>query len=241
MFDGKTVAFRLPGGTPALSVSTINCEKFAAVDGRECVVYVYSSCGRFLETRPTARAYGVLTAMGENGYLALAHCSCRRFANRVYFLNRDFEEVGSFDLESCFEELGELSDVFYTEDGEIYAAIKHTLKIFNGTGSNTAEFTNPGCGRIYNVATNGNMTAIHHRGYWGDVLTVSSDRDSYASAVCGQTVLRDLLPTETDAFYGLFGFRYQYNYLMPIYAEGRIILPEQNDLLRFLQNITPCS
>lgn len=240
MFDGKTVAFRLPCGTPALSV-VLTGDGFGAVDGRESGVYLFSNCGRFLEIIPTARAYGTITKMGDGGYLALPRCSCRRFSNRVYFLNAGFEEVGSLDLQGEEEDCGELTDVFYTEGCEILATFRNSLKVFDLTGSQQDVMTDTSSRYLFNVAEAGGLTAVHHRRRWGDMLTVASEAGSETAGICGRLVLRDLIPGEAGVFYGLFGYRYQYNYLLPVYADGRIILPGEEDLPAFLQNVTPCS
>ncbi len=240
MFDGKTVAFRLPCGTPALSaILTGDC--LGAVDGRENAVYMFSSCGRFSEAIPTARAYGTITRMGDGGYLALPRCTCRRFSNRVYVLNGAFEEIGSLDLQGEEEDCGELTDVFYTEEREILATFRNSLKVFDLTGSLQEVMTDTTSRYLFNVATNGGLTAVHHRRRWGDMLTVASKADTQTAGICGRLVLRDLIPGGSGVFYGLFGYRYQYNYLLPVYANGRILLPGDEDLPEFLQNVAPCS
>ena len=241
MLDGKTIAFRLPCGTPAFSVACRGNEGFAAVDGRENAVYLFSCCGAFLETIHTARAYEVLTEMGDLGYLALPRCICRRFSNRVYLLNGRFEEVGSLELSGECEDCGELNDVFFTEDGEIMAIFKNSLRVYDLTGKEIDRMTDPASRMLFNVATNKELTAVHHRRRWGDLLTVAAENDSQIKAICGRLVLRDLIPGGEGVFYGLFGYRYQYNYLLPVYVDGRMVLPSEDELFTFLQNVTPCS
>lgn len=241
MFDGKTIAFRLPCETPAFSVALTGEEGFAAVDGREKGLYLFSARGQFLEAVSTTRAYDVITRAGENGYLALPRCTCRRYFNRVYFLNKAFEEVGSLDLSWEDEDCGELTDVYFTEDCEIMATFKNSLRVYDLTGKQTDEMRDPSSRYLFNIATNGDLTAVHHRRRWGDMLTVASPANTQTGAICGRLVLRDLLPGGEGVFYGLFGYRYQYNYLLPVYADGRIVLPGEDELFTFLQNVTPCS
>ncbi len=241
MFDGKTVAFRLPCETPAFSVVLTGEEGFAAIDRREKAVYLFSARGQFLEAVSTTRAYDVITRAGENGYLALPRCACRRYSNRIYFLNKAFEEVGSLDLPWEDEDCGELTDVYFTEDCEIMATFKNSLRVYDLMGKQTDEMNDPSSRYLFNVATNEELTAVHHRRRWEDMLTVASPTNTQTGAICGRLVLRDLIAAKEGVFYGLFGFRYRYNYLLPVYSNGRIILPSEDELFTFLQNVTPCS
>lgn len=242
MFDGRAVAFRLPGGNPALSAVVVNGDSFAAVDGREKAVYLYSVQGKLLEAFPTVRAYETIVKMGNTGYLALPRCVCRRFSYRVYVLNCAFEEVGCLDLQVLEEgDCETLMDLFYTEEGEILGAFRYGLRSFDSAGNQTSCEKDRSSRFLYNVARNGALTALHRRLEWGDGVTVSWEGESVTGILSCRLALRDLLPWGEDGFYGLFGYRYQYNYLLPVYKDGRLCLPEETALLDFLQNIPPCS
>lgn len=241
MFDGKTVAFLMPGGTPALSASPAGGDSFAAVDGREKAVYTFSAGGRLLEAFPTIRPYETITQMGDTGYLALPRCICRRFSGRVYVLNKCFEEIGSLDLLPEDEDCEQVMDLFYTEEGNILAVYQSSLRSFDTAGNQIAVAHDRYSRYLYNVARNGGYTALHRRVNWGDAVTVSREGESMTGMLSGRLALRDLLPWGTEGFYGLFGFRYRYNYLLPIFQGGRLCLPEAEGLLEILQNMPPCS
>ncbi len=53
--------------------------------------------------------------------------------------------------------------------------------------------------------------------------------------------VRDLVPHGLGDFYGLFGYRYLYNYLMPIYKNGAFCLPSDGTMASVLRNIRPCT
>ena len=240
MLKGNPIAFCLPVEAPAFSVAKVDSDHFVATDGRERVLYLFSSQGKFTEGIPTPRVYETVTPMGDKGYLALARCNCRRFANRAYVLNRDFEEIGCMDL-SAEDPCEALIDIYCETDGTILAAYENSLRRVSPCDNRQEFMRNNICVPIFHVASGNEFIAVHHRSRRGDLLTVRTAEKTISGSVSGRLVLRDLIPLENGMLYGLFGFRYRYNYLLQVYVDGKITLPAEEDLLCFLQNITPRS
>ena len=240
MLKGNPIAFCLPVEAPAFSVAKVDSDHFVATDGRERVLYLFSSPGKFTEAIPTPRVYETVTPMGDNGYLALASRSCRRFASRAYVLNRDFEEIGCVAL-SAEDPCEALVDIYCEPDGTVLAAYENCLCRVSLCDNRQEILRNNTAFPIFHVASGNEFIAVHHRSRRGDLLTIRNGEETYAGSVLGRLVLRDLIPLENDTLYGLFGFRYRYNYLLPVYTNGTITLPVEEELLCFLQNISPRS
>ena len=134
-----------------------------------------------------------------------------------------------------------LIDIYCETDGTILAAYENSSRRFSPCDNRQEIMRSNIDFPIYHVASGNEFIAVHHRSRWGDLLTVRTAEKTISGSVSGRLVLRDLIPLENGTLYGLFGFRYRYNYLLPVYVDGKITLPAEEDLLCFLQNISPRS
>lgn len=249
MFDQNIIAFRLPSGLPATSVSTVGTDTFAAVDGQEKAVYLFSDSGMFLETYETVRPYVKIAFSSAGAYLALSDCNCRCDSRRVYLLNCRFEEIGSVDLQpsadaSC-EDVAELMDITPIEtDGrtEIHAAFRHSVRSFDLSGRQTDTVLPEDRRRLHlHYAASGTVRALHFRKNETEFVNLADQGASYLSVVPDALILRDLVPYASHDLYGLFGYRYLYNYLLPIYLNCTFLLHTNAEPEHILQNIRACS
>lgn len=249
----KTIAFRLPCGLPAVSATFLDDGTFAAVDGQECTVYLFSPDGHFCTAYETVRPYTGLqrsTTDPTNGtYLALTHCAKR---NRVYLLNCRFEEFGSVDLdpeEGDCADIGELMDAFpYTElsdcryQARIHAAFRQSVRVFDYSGKEQSVILPPDENELLlHYAISGAAQALHYRRDNTEFINLAEAGEVFLGVVPNELRMRGFLPSGLHDVYGLFGYRYLYNYLVPIYQCGHFLLPSVLDTERILQNIRPCS
>ncbi len=250
----KTVAFRLPCGLPAVSATFLEDGSFAAVSGQDPAVYLFSPNGSFCKACETVRPYAGLhrstTDPTDGTYLATSHCTQN---NRVYLLNCRFEEFGSIDLrptEGDCADVGELMDAFpYTELSEegclrarIHAAFRQSVRVFDYGGKQQSVILPPdGEELLLHYAISGAAQALHYQRDQTEFINLAEAGDVYLGIVPNELRMRGFLPIGLHDFYGLFGYRYFYNYLVPIYQCGRFLLPSVLDTERILQNIRPCS
>lgn len=247
MFDQNIIAFRLPSGFPAVSVSAVGTETFAAVDGQEKAVYLFSDSGMFLELYETVRPYVKIARSSDGTYVALSGCGCD--SRRVYLLNCRFEEVGSVDLQpasdaSCAD-IGELMDISPVDaEGktEIHAAFRQSVRSFDLSGRQLETVIPEGRGRLHlHYAVSGTVRALHFRKNETEFVNLVDQGAVYLSVVPEALTLRDLVPYGTHDLYGLFGYRYLYNYILPIYLNCTFLLHTNAEPEFILQNIRPCS
>lgn len=250
-------AFRLPSGLPARSVAMLPTRDFAAVDGQENAVYTFSECGCFQCSYDTIRPYRALhcAAVGpaEGSYLALSSCACGR---RVFLLNCRFEEIGSIDLlaeasvtcncpfrTECGD-LSELMDAFPTAEGDearIHAAFRHSVRSFNYNGRQLATLQNASDDQLnLHYGISGSANALHFRYRNTEFVRIIDGAASFLGALPESMVLRGFAESGVRDFYGVFGYRYLYNYLLPIYQNGQLVLPATDDMKLILQNLCPC-
>ncbi len=249
MLEQKTIAFRLPSGFPAVSVTPAETDTFAATDAQEKAIYLFSATGVFLESFETIRPYEKLqrsvTGPTAGTYLATGQCNCGR---RVFLLNCRFEEVGSIDLhpssDSGCADIGELVDASPTSEGDaarIHAAFRQSVRIFDYNGQQLGIAIPPEDGRTnLHYAISGPVRALHFRRNQTEFVNIAEMGAVYLGVVPNSMVLRGFLPSGFHDLYGLFGYRYLYNYLIPIYLNSSFVLPVTGEMEHILQNIRSC-
>lgn len=244
MYEHKTIAFRMPSGMPAASVAILTDGTFAAVDGQTCEVALFSPDGTLLESICTTRAYRTLRIGKEpptEGLLfALGSC-CIGTPLRVYLLNCRFEEIGSFDLvtneHACCADVAELMDI--APFGQtVHATYRHSIRAHGFDGLQTEIILPTDRSRVLlRYAVSGTARALAFCKNGMTFLNVSEIGAVYLGTTPDGLTVRDLVPHGLCDFYGLFGYRYLYNYLMPIYQNGAFCLPSDGSISTVLQSI----
>lgn len=248
MPEQSVIAFRLPSGLPALSATrTEDAEDdgFAAVDGQKNAVYLFTSGGAFTESVETVRPYHTVCRSATAGtYLASSRCSTR---NRVYLLNCRFEEMGSIDLQTgdgnC-EDTGCLMDLSPASEGgeaRIYATFRKTVRLFDYNGEQLRVVLRGESGREnLHYSVSGPARALHFRKNGTEFVNIAELGAAYLGIVPSDLRLRGFLPSGVHDLYGLFGYRYLYNYLIPLYQNGVFLLPANGEIDRILRSLRSC-
>ncbi|MBQ3154807.1 MAG: hypothetical protein IJB88_06195 [Clostridia bacterium] len=244
MYEHKTIAFRMPCGMPAASVAILRDGGFAAVDGRTCEAAIFSPSGALQETVCTTRAYRALRLSKdpptEGLFFALGSC-CIGTPARVYLLNCRFEEIGSFDLvtdgHACCADTAELTDI--TPVGHtVRATYRHSIRAHGFDGLQTEIILPTDRSRfLLRYAVSGTAQALAFCKNGMTFLNVSEIGAVYLGTSPDGLTVRDLVPHGLGDIYGLFGYRYLYNYLMPIYQNGAFCLPSDGGVSTVLQSI----
>lgn len=249
MLDQRIVAFRLPSGLPALAAAEAENHGFAAVDGQEKAVYVFSAAGVFQQAYETVRPYEQLhrssVSPTAGTYLATGRCPCGR---RIYLLNCRFEEMGSIDVHpypdcDC-EDVGEIMDAFPTAENDsarIHVAFRRSVREFDYNGTQLRMVSPAEEGRLnLHYAISGPAHALHFRKKDTEFINLAELGAVYLGTLPDSMILRGFLPRGFHDLYGVFGYRYLYNYLLPIYQNGQLVLPSGSDMEHILQNLCPC-
>lgn len=257
MPEQSVIAFRLPCGLPAVSATrtddtVTNCPAgvggFAAVDGRENAVYLFTAGGVFTDAVETVRPYDTIrrsvTSPTAGTYLASSRCPAR---NRVYLLNCRFEEIGSIDLltEDDCEDTGCLMDLSPASEGgeaRIHATFRRTVRAFDYSGEQLNVVLRGEKGRSnLHYAVSGSARALHFRKNGTEFINIAELGAVFLGIVPSNLVMRGFLPSGAHDLYGLFGYRYLYNYLIPLYRNGAFLLPVNGEIDHILQSICACS
>lgn len=250
MPEQSVIAFRLPSGLPAVSATqTEDCHAdaggFAAVDGQKNAVYLFTSGGVFTESVETVRPYDTICrSTTDRIYLAGSRCPTR---NRVYLLNCRFEEIGSIDLQTedndC-EDTGCLMDLSPASEGgeaRIYATFRKTVRLFDYSGEQSCVALRGENGREnLHYAVSGPARALHFRKNETEFINIAELGAAYLGIVPSDLRLRGFLPSGVHDLYGLFGYRYLYNYLIPLYRNGVFLLPANGEIDRILRSLHSC-
>ena len=254
MPEQSILAFRLPSNLPALSAARIDdtatdCPAgaggFAAVDGQKNAVYLFTSGGVFTESVETVRPYDTICQSATGGtYLAGSRCPTR---NRAYLLNCRFEEIGSIDLQAegndC-EDTGCLMDLSPASEGgeaRIYATFRKTVRLFDYGGEQLRIALRGEKGREnLHYAVSGPARALHFRKNGTEFVNIAEMGAAYLGIVPSELRLRGFLPSGVHDLYGLFGYRYLYNYLIPLYRNGVFLLPANGEIDRILRSLCSC-
>ncbi len=257
MAEQTVIAFRLPCGLPAVSAVRTDGDVgscpaaaggFAAVDGQTKTVWLFSADGEFIDSIGTVRPYETLARVvaspSAGTYLASSRCGTR---NRVYLLDCRFEEIGSIDLltpeDDCEDTgcLADLSSAYENGEARIVAAFRRTVRSFDYSGEQTELVLRAERGRQnLHYTSSGTARALHFRRNNTDFVNVAELGAVYLGVVPPNLTLRGFLPSGTHDVYGLFGYRYLYNYLIPLYRNGVFLLPANGEIDRILQSFCAC-
>lgn len=202
-------------------------ETTLATDGTERKIYVFKRNGTPGDSVDTVRPYRRLRCNESNGNLtALACCNERR----IYFIGPEYRELGYAELE--LEDGCELSDASVTVLGGktmIIGATRSSAYLFDING----KILEPICeADRYEAITD----FIHPR---NDLYAMASecdglrtvtvyDGDDRFSAILSRGISLRMLIYKDPMIFGLFGFGYIYNRIIPIYSDGRLVLPDSN-------------
>lgn len=254
MPEQSVIAFRLPSNLPALSATrteytetdcTAERSGFAAIDGRKNAVYLFNGDGALTGSVETVRPYDtVCPAATAGAYLASSRCPAR---NRVYLLNCRFEEIGSIDLlteDNGCEDTGCLMDLSPASEGgeaRIYATFRKTVRLFDYSGEQLRVAVRGENGREnLHYAVSGPARALHFRKSGTEFVNIAELGAAYLGIIPSALRLRGFLPSGVHDLYGLFGYRYLYNYLIPLYRNGVFLLPANGEIDRILRSLRSC-
>lgn len=249
MPEQSVIAFRLPSGLPALSATRtedVEADGFAAVDGQKNAVYLFTSGGIFTGSVETVRPYDTICPSATAGtYLASSRCPMR---NRVYLLNCRFEEMGSIDLQTEGNDCGDtgcLMDLSPESEGgeaRMYATFRKTVRLFDYSGEQLRVTLRGENGREnLHYASSGPARALHFRKNGTEFINIAELGAAYLGIVPSALRLRGFLPSGVHDLYGLFGYRYFYNYLIPLYRNGVFLFPANGEIDRILRSLRSCS
>ncbi|PKM62478.1 MAG: hypothetical protein CVU97_05185 [Firmicutes bacterium HGW-Firmicutes-21] len=243
MFNFCPISFILPNRLAAVSAA-INNDKIVACDGITNCLFCLDLRGCLLETGEFIRSYRKLhydfTACR---YMALSGNDNRR----VYFLNCCLEEIGSVDLEidiTDIDDTGELMDASPdTRDGEsiIIATHRHSVRAYTINGEEIG-FVRPVDQTRFNqnFVYSAQTEAFNYIRNDISFVSIRDGANNYTGSVPSIYSLRSLISDGAGAVYGLFGYRYIYNYILPIYENGVFVLPSTEDAGSIIGDISSC-
>ena len=257
MAEESVIAFRLPCGLPAVSAVRTDGESgscpaasggFAAVDGQTRTVWLFSTDGIPTGSVETVRPYETLSRVvsspSAGTYLASSRCGVR---NRAYLLDCRFGEIGSIDLLTATQDcndadcLTDLSSSYENGEPRIDAAFRRTVRSFDYGGEQVELLLRAERGRVnLHYTASGTARALHFSRDRTEFVNVAELGAVYLGVVPPNLTLRGFLPSGAHDVYGLFGYRYLYNYLIPLYRNGVFLLPANGEIDRILQSFCGC-
>lgn len=201
-----------------------------ATDGNNCKIHVFEADGRYSECIQTVRAYSRLRRDGQSdSFTALGCCN----STNVYFIDENYNENASVLLDApcdCNNSgINGLTDAMLTcVDGErfILGAFAQGAYLFDMNGERLSVL----CASEQNEILTDFITFGEDRYAYSTLcgntrtVTVSDNRTVLSSNLERDYTLRMLFAYD-DTVYGLFGRNYLYNHIIPIYSNGRLILP----------------
>ncbi|HAN21574.1 MAG: hypothetical protein A2Y15_01820 [Clostridiales bacterium GWF2_36_10] len=251
MIEFIPVSFILPNRLAAVSAainnSDNNNERIVACDGITNCLFIFNCRGVLLDTKEGIRSYRKLHYDFDNcRYMALSGNDNRR----VYFLNCCFVEVGSVDLDidnSNFEnaeDTAELMDASPdTRDGEsiIIATHRRSVRAYTINGLEIGFVRPIDETRLnQNFVYSGPTEAFNYIRNNISFVNIRVGVNNFTSSVPDQLSLRTLIADGEGSVYGLFGYRYIYNYILPIYENGVFVLPSTDDIGTIISDISRC-
>lgn len=235
MTENTHKTFTLYNRLAAISAQP-SCDRIIASDGINCNIYIVNENRCCNESICAVRPYRRLrTTACNDGYTALSCCN----NNNLYFLNESFCENGYITLDAssncnCSENRcrtsGTLTDAIQVCIGNnafILGAFDNGAYLFDSNGKRMTQLCSTDNGEsLTDFITFGDekyaMSTL-----CGNKRTVTvSDSGTVQSAILGKGFSLRMLLAENGIVYGLFGRNYIYNQIIPIYSDGRLILPE---------------
>ncbi|MBQ3229556.1 MAG: hypothetical protein IJB49_00915 [Clostridia bacterium] len=226
MLNESTRSFMLGNSLAAVSAVALN-EATLATDGNDSKIHIFKRNGApngFIET---ARAYRRLRCLESNGGLTALSCRCER---RLYFIGSEYRELGYTELElGCESELSDAS----------VASIEGVQYIVGATRSNAFLFDMNGKRLELICKADRNEAITDFIRPKPELFALASEKNGvktvsvyengvYSSAIVPREISLRMLIYKDDIIYGLFGFGYIYNRIIPIHSESRLILPNGN-------------
>ncbi len=243
MLDFSPFAFTLPNRLAAVSAA-VSGDKIVACDGITNCLFCF--CKRFCppEICKVIRSYRKLHYdFATCRYMALSGDDNRR----VYFLNCCLEEIGSVDLEldlSDEEDVAELMDASSDiRDGEsvIIATHRYSVRAYTINGAEIGFVRPIDRSRLnLNFVYSAQTEAFNYQKNNISFISIRNGANSFTGSVPDMFSLRSLISDGMGSVYGLFGFRYIYNYILPIYENGVFVLPSTDDAGIIIGDISSC-
>jgi len=246
MFDFVPLSFVLPNRLAAVSAA-VNNDKIVACDGITNCLFCFDKHGLLLEIKEAIRSYRKLHYDFVNcRYLALSGNDNRR----VYFLNCCFDEVGSIDLiiddddEDDEEDTEELMDASPdTRDAEsvIIATHRRSVRAYTINGVEIGFVRPIDDSRLnMNFVYSGLTEAFNYIRNNISFVSIKNGTTTFTGSVPETFSLRTLIADGEGSVYGLFGYKYIYNYILPIYENGVFVLPSTDDAGTIISDISSC-
>lgn len=245
MSELKPLSFILPNGLAAVSAA-YNNEKIVAVDGTTCNIFTFNLdgciCDRLESLHPYRKIhYDFRTCR----YLALSGNDNRR----VFFLNCSLEEVGSvfLDLETDDEEdeedtyeLMDASPDARNSESVIIATHRYSVRAYTVNGEEIGFVRPIDTSRLnQNFVYSGQTEAFSYIRNDVSFVSIRNGTRNFTGAVPVEFSLRTLISDGQGNVYGLFGYQYIYNYILPIYLNGEYVLSADN-VGNIVDNISRC-
>jgi hypothetical protein len=214
----------------AATSALIKDENIYAADGKECNVHVFDLCGNYSHQICTARAYTRLRYVEENNVFTALECDC---SNRIYCIDENFNELGYTRINTgCnhYCNFGALTDVssIVLSDGQFFVtAFERAAFLFDSNGNMASQLCRADNGETITdfISFGDERFAFATRKSNFTVVTVSDNGETQSAVVDSKLSLRMLFSMD-GSVYGLFGYSYIYNRIVPIYTNGRLTLPK---------------
>lgn len=246
MFDFCPSSFVLPNRLTAVSAA-VNKDKIVACDGITSCLFCYNTHGMLLDIKECIRSYRKLHYDFANcRYLALSGNNNRR----VYFLNCCFDEVGSVDLiiddsddvdEEDTAELMDASPETKNEESIIIATHRRSVRAYTINGVEIGFVRPIDISRLnQNFVYSGPTEAFNYIRNNVSFVSIRNGTNTFTGSVPETFILRTLIADGEGSVYGLFGYRYLYNYILPIYENGVFVLPATDEAGTIIGDISAC-
>lgn len=238
MSENNCNTFILNNCLTAVSAATQN-GNILATDGIECKIHIFDGCGHFCGCEKTERPYRRLRYDTQsNSFSAL--CGCNRAA--LYCIDCGFNENGVIELDTSDEhrcscrcgcdcdDFSEPTDASITRIGGepfFIGAFSKSAHLFDSNGRRLTRLCKADRDELLT-----DFIAFGEEKYAMSTLkngirTISvSENGVTKSAVLNRALSLKMLFAENGIVYGLFGKKYIYNRIMPIYADGTLNLPD---------------
>jgi len=234
MNELNSVSFVLPNRLAAVTAAFAD-EVIVAFDGITNCVFIYKLNGRFHDKKELMRPYRkVHYDFSTCRFLALSGNNNRR----VYFLDNRLYEIGSVNLNidttgDDQEDRMELMDASPdTRNGNsvIIATHRYSVRAYSINGDEIGfvraiDTTRLGQDFVYSDQTE----AFHYIRNNISFVSVKNRTENFTGSVPSVFSLRTLISDGNGSVYGLFGYQYIYNYILPIYKDGMFVLPSTEE------------
>lgn len=242
----KPLSFILPNGLAAVSAAFHN-EKIVAVDGTTCDIFIFNLDGSPCDKQESLHPLRKIHYDFRNcRYLALSGNS----NDRVFFLNCSLEEVGSIFLdvdtddeedEEDTDELMDASPDSRNNESVIIATHRYSVRAYAVNGEEIGFVRPIDDTRLkQNFVYSGQTEAFNYIRNDVSFVSIRNGTQNFTGAVPAEFSLRTLIADGEGNVYGLFGYQYIYNYILPIYLNGEYVLSAADNVGNIVDNISRC-